>query len=602
MNIKIALSGQIDRDTKITYSYPEKYDSDAMNPATKWLLGLFDPRTVAREFDAKKVFVYWNNANGNYYGMIIPNRQDTRNGFLMITIFSGNDIIYDGKALEAAFMQLEKMLILSPVEPSDSDMARLADSLGTSMPVAPVSMSVSGSIGYRSYNNMAELCRILGNCDQSDYSSISKAVFIPAMSAPKTPVAGFSEITAQLKVAYTVAKPLPEGVRVDKERVRIGDVLTIFFDKEGFTSEKVAVNVTGMPDDKVKYTANEIIINPPARAISFSRKTRLDVVDENGNPISGLRINGGANQCKMQGKTIEFLNPADEYDITITTNSGKSVNVRITAADLSEGVKSIVIPLGVAPAAPARPAGPQVTVSSSPLKYVLYGLCGLIGIYLLYATVMAWSAGVAWPFNSAAEKEQIAQEDSIKQEAPQGAESATAETEDINYMRSTTSWDINKLKSQKYRQLADYIRTGNVDAIVAAQWFNALDEPPAFCDINNILRSLTPERKTEASDIMKSSGDIVNLSDIYSRLKSLNNPAPAVSSSAPVDNYRPASVPATRPERRRGPSSNVPQKNSKKESGKNSKSSNNQNSNNFNKSNNSNKQVARPPQASTQNS
>lgn len=540
MSIKVAFSGQIDKDTKISFTYPEPYNSDISTPETQWLRGIFDPRSVAREFDAKKIFVFWTNPMGNYYGYIVPNRKDTRNGYLLITIYSGKEIIYDGKALDNAFLQLEKLLILNPVEPSPADIARVVSTLPLSEPVVPLNMNPAGSLGFRAYNTNADLCKALGNCDQANYSSFSKVAFIPTTAVPAAPVPGVTEITQPLQMAYTVASPLPAGVRTDRNRVRLGDTLTIIMQKEGFTSQTIPVNITGVPDDKLRYTLNEIIITPPAMdQASFSRKVRLDVSDEHGNTINGLRVQGGTNQCKMQGKTIQFLNQAPAYDIVLTTTNGKSANVHITPEDLEQGFKKIVIPLGLPKPTSAAPAGPESS-NVNTLRYVLFGVVGVIFVYMIYATIAAWSAGVAWPFNSS-KKEAKELVDTTANNADQKCiDEATAdinEKEDLLYMKANDTWNIAQLKSKKYRQLADYLRSGNISGILSQDWFTATqDKNGYFPQIVDALKTLPGDKQAQAAEKMRAActGDNVNLSAMYSGLKSLTAQQPTESSYQPA--------------------------------------------------------------------
>lgn len=57
------------------------------------------------------------------------------------------------------------------------------------------------------------------------------------------------------------------------------------------------------------------------------------------------------------------------------------------------------------------------------------------------------------------------------QQQPLTPEQAAAEKEDVEYLNSSNSWDINRLKSDKYRALYEALREGDIDAIASHPYF-----------------------------------------------------------------------------------------------------------------------------------
>lgn len=206
LNIKVAVSGQVQSDTRIVYTYPNAYDPQKATAADTWLRAIFDPRD-ARNFATKKAYSFWHAPQGNYYGMIVPSPDDTRNGRLMITIFVGPRIIRSGKSLIDAFDKLEKMLILNPSTTDAETVTKILSTLVLVKDQLGMRSSAAGNIGYRGFEDAADLEKMLSNCDQKEYCNYRRVLFVPSMALPPANAMGLTEIRTPI-VPFVAPKPV----------------------------------------------------------------------------------------------------------------------------------------------------------------------------------------------------------------------------------------------------------------------------------------------------------------------------------------------------------------------------------------------------------
>lgn len=456
LNIKVALSGQVDRDTKITYTYPASGMSEG------WTRGLFDPRPIARTFAVKRLYTFWHTPDGYYYGMIIPNVRDTRNGYLMITIFAGDNIIYTGRQLEDAFARLEKALVLSPAGPDDAAVRDAIEGLRGGRPAFGLMMPPSGEVAFRDYKSSPELARMLGGCLQTDYNGCRAVVFVPGMSIPESDT-GMRHITAPLKPNYGIATPLPRNVRVDAGVVPAGGKFHVIYDHPGYTSETRDFIADGVSNRFLTYSGDTITLaEPKITGANLRRTIRLTCVGSDGSAARGVRIDLSGNQCRDIGnQTIEFLNAADQYTIYVSAFGVPRMPVVITAEDLARGNKKIILPVDSGRDMMDLQSNRK---KASPTKPILIGVGAVVGLYLLFAAGTAMVKGVVWPFNGSEEK----QTEQTEADQPQDAADVEA---DVIYMAGNDYWEVTKIKSAEMRQLADLLVRGQIENIVNKDWF-----------------------------------------------------------------------------------------------------------------------------------
>lgn len=200
-DIKLALYGQVDNDTRIAYTFPEKYVPENPASADPWLRGLFDPRD-ARNFNTEKVYVFWHiKDQGNCYGMIIPSRGDSRDGRLLIALFVGPNVVRDGRKLITAFTALEDVFgTRKNFNPESAEIAKILSQITLAPDQLRTRGNASGDIGYRPYTGIDELAKILSNCDQKSYFPMRRILFVDRSALPPIHSAGYTEITAPIVV------------------------------------------------------------------------------------------------------------------------------------------------------------------------------------------------------------------------------------------------------------------------------------------------------------------------------------------------------------------------------------------------------------------
>lgn len=563
--LKIALSGQVERDTRIAYTYPEPFDPMASAASTpRWLRSIFDPRD-ARNFNTDKVYAFWTGPEGNYYGMIVPSPNDTRNGRLMITIFAGKNIIRSGEELAAVFDTLQSLLIeRDPATVDRMVIEQLLSRLTLTPQPHPAKSNPSGPIGYRDYASNAELFTQLANCDQTYYSTYRRVLFVSTLALPPLQTIGLAKISDPVVVKYFVRTPFPQGMHAEPMAVNAGGMITIFFDKEGFTSKTERVVVDGKPNPYFDYEGNAIVLREVQPASeSFSRCVRLLVVDAYDKRVNGIRIRTNGNHCNVKGDVIEFLNPAESYDITVIASDGTSVPVHISARELADGEKTVRMNLKSQPDTPVGAALAAEKTATG--RIVAYCAGGVVGLYLLYAAVCGMASGAAWPFHSTNQQqtsEQTEQTTEVQKDDRQGAlADSNMATEDVNYMKMNDTWSFAAIKSSKYKQLTEAIANGNIDAILSTDWFPNDTGNGYWKQIVERLHTMTPEQQIKAKDAMinqSSNGDVA-LSALNQSLISIATPsvepvtprpeAPvAPPAPRPKANPRPAPAPQKRTE------------------------------------------------------
>lgn len=111
IDFKIALYGQIDNDSKYGFTYPDNFNPINMAPKDEWLRSVIEPRD-ARVFKTDEpIYTIWKNEHGNYYATIVPNKKDSRNGYLILALFVGKMQVKSGKTLVGILTELIHMII-----------------------------------------------------------------------------------------------------------------------------------------------------------------------------------------------------------------------------------------------------------------------------------------------------------------------------------------------------------------------------------------------------------------------------------------------------------------------------------------------------------
>lgn len=352
--IRLAIKGQIGDDTKLGYTYPDKFNPALSTSDDDWLHSVTDPRD-ARNFDTEKVYAVWKSEQGNYYAIIVPSKYDTRNGRLMITLFTGRKIFSNGKIVIETLNTIRNIVDGKwsddhkslNIQNEDIQKHILDAESFLSNGYNTVSQDKTNTKVYRTYSNESELENFLKFPNQPEYNQYKRILFVPQDCIAKSPqvTANFREITGQIKVIYDISKPLPNGVRLSKSSYNFGESVLVTYHKDGgYIDVSKSFIADGRDSKYAQYAGTEIIINgPEAAEILFERKIKFDIKSKSGKQISSNFRCEGLNCCPKQNNdnSLIFSSSQAEPLVKISCPGYEAEDITITNNDFISGSKTV---------------------------------------------------------------------------------------------------------------------------------------------------------------------------------------------------------------------------------------------------------------------
>lgn len=461
--IKIAVNGQVGNDTRVGYTWPDAFDPARFSARDEWLRSLYDPREDVRGFAGNRFYALWKNSVGNYYSLIVPNAQDARAGWLMLTIFTGHCIFADGHSVMGAFSALEPMLLSG--RPADSAaVAQVAGSLAAKLEADPGRPfnSASRQKGFRTYATQQDVEKFFAWPNQSDYAPFQRIVLVPSGSIGITLPQGFVPINSPIKVSFAVYTTQP-GINVSKTYVEQGETLNISYQRPTFLPESRQVVVNGQPCALVAYEGRRLrVLTSEEAGINFRRGVRLKCLDGQKEVPSFWVALDGVQLNKQQGSGL-FILPTvrDTYRLTVCSHGYKDANIIVPADQLSRAVVKVRLEKMPAPRRSAgknRPMGPWVGIAA------FVAVLGLLGVCAFF-------------FFGPSEETQPAESPKEEVVTPSdgAAERARVEQRDIAYMKASDEWMESAIQSQRYKDFLSLLKDGNVEVIASQRgtWFPA---------------------------------------------------------------------------------------------------------------------------------
>lgn len=280
--MKLALNGQKEDISGIIYTFPDKLSEGLPEFAES----IFDPRNVRGIFKGDYFYALWNNNLGYYYSCIKTNT-DSRNGYVMLTVYAGRMVPDKGKQFsEKMRLLLDYFLSRSYKEFEFSEVtikAREIEGLLTqSRYLQDVESSISDKeMAFRLYGNEDNLGLMLENPYQPSYADFKCILFVEesTFGGEAALSQSITRLTDQIKITYGV-KSEYKDVLSSRASVMEGKVFHITYKKAGFADECIEV-IAGKPCDY--YTIDNNIINlksSSAAGINFKREIKIQVVDE----------------------------------------------------------------------------------------------------------------------------------------------------------------------------------------------------------------------------------------------------------------------------------------------------------------------------------
>lgn len=528
-SIKVDVYGQADNDTKHVFTYPDAFNPALASEKDNWLRAISDPRD-ARNFMGNEVYAYMKNQFGNYYSIIVPNRQDTRNGLMMVTIFTDAYMAADGRAVITALQRLKR---LAEGEPDRNYVASVIEDFAKNLTpdnTPAHAPAAGGEKTFRRYKSDMELAEIFQFTDQAEYAGGKRLLIVPAEAVPAQLPAGYKEITEKIKKSYII-KNLPTNVSVSKTYVQDGDTLEITYRAQGCAPTTLSFTV-GKTYKEIYYSGSEIIVHDAQTAgVTLQRRIQLNVMSEDRRPVGGLQVWCNSQNCDVKDGylTLPALNAQGAYHITVSAYGYKQEKFDLTEEDMVKGAKSVKLKTdmvrvhvklyvkgyvkegyvnlnGNSPLLPylkeaqgdelnkhkfntvygadGRPMADGKTKGGknggkkpSKAKQLLALILGLIAaLYILYA-IIAFAFGTdPWPFGGGKDKqpaqvEQQTENPYVENNENVGEQQADGDTQenidhDVAWMKSHDTWFRDSLLTQKYMTLCDYIERGQVEEIM----------------------------------------------------------------------------------------------------------------------------------------
>jgi len=574
-DIKIVIYGQIENDTKIGFTYPDSFDPSHSSAQDVWLRSITDLRDAVRPFNSKETFAYWKNELGNYYAIIIPAIRDEKNpffeggnrhGVLMLTVFTGKKIISSGQAIIDALRKLKESLMINGEVDNKELIEEIIKTIRISLSADYYTneKSKSNMKAFRSFSTEQELALILGQPNQAAYDEYKRIFVVPKNAIPLQQISGYKEITSPIKKTYTLDGNLPNGVFVDKKYVRDGDAIAITYTKDSYLPQIESVIVDGISNNFVDYNGAEIMIKDAAQAgIKFKRGIKIHCSCD-GKEITNFRVkynNHFETYDTQKGYVFEEDNL--DYDITIEASGYEKTSVVISENDILKGSKNVTLypqekPIRVSLNIDGERYSDTITIrSNSPLYYYLkdadknkipinkykgtkykdksiqggnrksssseskrwwrylkISLIFLVSIYMVYVLCCLLEIKTSpWPFNK--EKVETPPEPIDDKEGDGKQEDENVEEQkDMDYLKEKDNWNKDELKSDKYKELCDYLHNGQIEEILNKEpWFEG-DVNGFWLQIIQLLHNFQSDSELN----QKASKEIKRLAQNYTNI------------------------------------------------------------------------------------
>lgn len=324
-DMKIALYGQFESDTKFGFTFPDEFNPALNRPEDAWLRNVGDPRD-AREFErAQRIYALWKSVEGNYYATIVPNVHDTRAGYIMLMLFVGRRVPTSGHDLITAMNVLEQKLIGEELRDRQA-VAQLLQSLHcefTKDNTLPTNNVVKSRLkAFRTYSNEAELADIFLYPNQMEYEQFNRVLLVPREAMTQMPI-NFQELNFPIRHTYNVE--CPQGVTANRFTTYDGDILEITYSRPTYADTTVQEPVQPAGSKHYIVSGPRLIVRSAEETgVQFVRRVRLDIRSaKTRQPLPVIFING----TRVNGTEVN-ISDGDEVNLTITAPGYRDETVK----------------------------------------------------------------------------------------------------------------------------------------------------------------------------------------------------------------------------------------------------------------------------------
>lgn len=317
-NIKAFIYGQFNNDTGILASVPQGHNEPSR----------FDPRSpIETGFCASGMnddyYVVWRGESDNIYAVAIHNHIDSRGGYLLAAICTGDYLITNGERLLSVLRNIKEQIIrkydtLSKdkiIELLQSEVSRIKDEdLKPGKIVTDDTNKQECVRTYEEKEDFAELRELLENVDQDAYRNYKRVWFVkPTQCKDNSP---FERITAPLVKTYTVLSPSNSRITVAAKTVKTGGQIPITYMREKYSSKKICPAL----DNQEYFTINgyTIKLNEEKIEEEMSKDITQKINIKAGEKNLIIEKTGVDGEWKKDGKSLDFHNGVEDINLNIS--------------------------------------------------------------------------------------------------------------------------------------------------------------------------------------------------------------------------------------------------------------------------------------------
>ena len=316
-NIKAFIYGQFNNDTGILASVPQGHNEPSR----------FDPRSpIETGFCASGMnddyYIVWRGESDNIYAVAIHNHIDSRGGYLLAAICTGDSLITNGERLLSVLRNIKEHIIrkyntLSKdkiVELLQNEVSRIK---AEDLKPGKIGTDPNGQECVRTYEekeDFAELRELLENVDQDAYRNYKRVWFVkPTQCKDNSP---FERITAPLVKTYTVLSPSNSRITVAAKTVKTGGQITITYKREKYRS----ANASYALNDTEYFTINgyTIKLNEEKIEEKMSKEITQKINIKAGEKNLTIEKTGVDGEWKKDGKSLDFHNGVEDINLNIS--------------------------------------------------------------------------------------------------------------------------------------------------------------------------------------------------------------------------------------------------------------------------------------------
>ena len=316
-NIKAFIYGQFNNDTGILASVPQGHNEPSR----------FDPRSpIETGFCASGMnddyYIVWRGESDNIYAVAIHNHIDSRGGYLLAAICTGDSLITNGERLLRVLRNIKEHIIrkyntLSKdkiVELLQNEVSRIK---AEDLKPGKIGTDPNGQECVRTYEekeDFAELRELLENVDQDAYRNYKRVWFVkPTQCKDNSP---FERITAPLVKTYTVLSPSNSRITVAAKTVKTGGQITITYKREKYRS----ANASYALNDTEYFTINgyTIKLNEEKIEEKMSKEITQKINIKAGEKNLTIEKTGVDGEWKKDGKSLDFHNGVEDINLNIS--------------------------------------------------------------------------------------------------------------------------------------------------------------------------------------------------------------------------------------------------------------------------------------------